>query len=626
MISGRRDAARVAFDESLALYGSIDDRTGTTKVREALSFVAYRDRDFATALSLELENLRVFRQLGQSYRVADALNLLALFQVAVGDFVTARAELAEAAQTFMAVSALPNVVNSLLVAAYAALNEGDARRAAVVTGAVEVLQESIEKSANALSVLGIEDPAVGARAALGDEAYEAEVAAGRALGSRCRDAAGLRFGTAITVSGVTDVLRLPTYRRFLAGAICSGVGVWIFQTALYWAALQAGSTETVGILVALLSIPSLVLTIPAGYLTDRVGPFWLLFIGQAAPTVACIVGVAFVGPAGTIAFEPVAVVTVVVGIAYALWNVPALVYVTRVVEPRLMGSAIGLMVLQYAIGRIVGGALGGVLVDAGGSGLAFGVSAGIFGIGCLVVLTLPRVKALEVRSGSTLQGMVEAVRWLRYAPATLALVLLGAVSSLLSYAYIPLLGAVSRDVIGAGPAGLGTLTSTSGIGMVISALTVNTLGVRLRRGRGVVVMMLLGALGMAVLGYSRVLLLSVVIVAFVAFMGSSRSSLAQFLMQSISPPRMRGRIASLADFIAQLMSITGSLAVGVLAATWGASAVLLGCAIGVATIVGLIVLVWPRILALDVDGEAHPVIGGRPYVEGRGSAPLPESP
>jgi MFS family permease len=427
------------------------------------------------------------------------------------------------------------------------------------------------------------------------------------------------------VSGVTDVLRLGTYRRFLAGAICSGVGVWIFQTALYWAALQAGSTETVGILVALLSIPSLVLTLPAGFLTDRVGPFWLLFTGQAAPTVACLVGVALVGPGGTIAFEPVAVVTVVVGIAYALWSVPALVYVTRVVEPRLMGSAIGLMVLQYAIGRIVGGALGGALVTAGGAGLAFGVSAAIFGIGCIVVLSLPRVKPLESRTGSTLNGMVEAIRWLRWAPATLALVVVGAVSSLVGYAYIPLLGAISRDVIGAGPAGLGTLTSTSGIGMVISALTVNTLGVRLRRGRGVVVTMLLGAVAMAALGYSRVLALSVVLVASVAFLGSTRSSLAQFLMQSISPPRMRGRIASLADFMAQIMSIVGSLAVGVLAATWGATAVLLGCAIVVATIVSLVLLAWPRILDLDVDREAHAMIGGRPYVEGRGRASLPEA-
>src|SRR4051794_4509762 len=180
------------------------------------------------------------------------------------------------------------------------------------------------------------------------------------------------------VSGVGDVLRLGTYQRFLAAAVCSGVGVWIFQTALYWAALQSGSTGTVGILVAVISLPSLLLTIPAGYLTDRAGPFWLLLIGQVAPAIICTLGIALVSSNGSIALEPAALVTFIVGSAYALWNVPALIYVTRIVPPRLMGSAISLMVLQYAAGRIIGGLLGGILVGVGGAGLAFGVSAVVF--------------------------------------------------------------------------------------------------------------------------------------------------------------------------------------------------------------------------------------------------------
>ena len=158
------------------------------------------------------------------------------------------------------------------------------------------------------------------------------------------------------MNAVAEVLRLGIYRRFLAAAICTGVGVWIFQTAIYWAGLQSGSTATVGILVAVLSLPSLLLTIPAGVLTDRAGPFWLLFVGQVAPAVACIAGIALVGPDGGIALEPAILVTFVVGAAYALWSVPALVYVTRSVPPELLGPAISLMVLQFATGRIVASA------------------------------------------------------------------------------------------------------------------------------------------------------------------------------------------------------------------------------------------------------------------------------
>src|SRR5262249_21699309 len=152
----------------------------------------------------------------------------------------------------------------------------------------------------------------------------------------------------------------------------------IFQTAIYWAALQSGNTGDVGILVAVLSVPSLVLTIPAGLLTDRLGPFWLLFIGSIAPALACAGGIALVGPTGSIELGPASLVTLIVGAAYALWNVPALVYVTRIVPSHLLGTGISLMVVQYATGRIIGGALGGALVTAGGAGLAFGICAAIF--------------------------------------------------------------------------------------------------------------------------------------------------------------------------------------------------------------------------------------------------------
>ena len=427
------------------------------------------------------------------------------------------------------------------------------------------------------------------------------------------------------MSSVAEVMRLGTYRRFLAAAICSGVAVWIFQTAIYWAALQSGDTGTVGILVAAISLPTLLLTLPAGYLTDRAGPFWLLFIGQAAPFLACAGGLALVAADGSVALEPAVVVTTVVGIAYALWSVPALVYVTRIAPSGLMGAAISLMVLQYATGRIVGGALGGALVEAGGAGLAFAVSAGMFALGVLVVLSLPRIGGLDMRTGSTLRGMLEAVSWLRRAPATLALVVLGALASLLTYAYIPLLGALSRDVIGAGAAGLGILTATSGVGMVASALTAHTVGNSLRRGRGVIATMILGAIAMAALGVSTVLIVSVALIVVVTYLGSTRSSMASYLMQSLTPPRLRGRVASLADFIAQIMSIGGSLAVGALAISLGPTTVLLWA--GAATIVGVLVvtLIAPRLLSLDVDREAHPVIGDRPYAEGTAVHPVAET-
>ena len=287
------------------------------------------------------------------------------------------------------------------------------------------------------------------------------------------------------MSGVVDVLRLGTYQRFLAGAVCSGVGVWIFQTALYWAALQSGTTGSVGILVAVISLPSLLLTIPAGFLTDRAGPFWLLLIGQVAPALMCVGGIAFVAADGHDRAGARGPRDVRGRLRLCALERPR----ARLRDPHCAVAPDGQRdqpdgaAVRHRPDRR--GRARGLPRRGRWRGLALAVSAAVFGLGALTVLTLPRIEGLETRSGSSVRGMLEAVRWLRHAPATLVLVVLSATASLLAYAYIPLLGALSRDVIGAGSAGLGTLTSTSGIGMVASALTANSLGARLRRGRSV---------------------------------------------------------------------------------------------------------------------------------------------
>ena len=181
MIRAQREAASATFEESLALFQSVNDRTGTTKVREAMSFLAYMNHDYHAALALESENLVAYREIGESFRVADALTLLALFQTYVGQYDAARAGLAESVVTFKAAGSIPNIVNALLVAAFGSRLEGDFRRAARLTGTVHRLQELMERLASALSVLGIEDPGIAAREALGDDAYEREVAMGRAM-------------------------------------------------------------------------------------------------------------------------------------------------------------------------------------------------------------------------------------------------------------------------------------------------------------------------------------------------------------------------------------------------------------------------------------------------------------
>jgi predicted ATPase/class 3 adenylate cyclase len=191
MIMKRLEAARPLYEESLAIYGRIGDPTGLTKLREAMAFFLYLQQEYEPALALEEENLRTFRQLGEPFRIGNALTLTGLFRVYANQFDAARTALTEAMAIWRGAGDMPSIVNTLLVGAFALMAEGRAERAAEVSGAIAMLREPLGELATALDILNIEDPALAARRLLGDEAFDAAMQRGRALGLDAAVAAAL---------------------------------------------------------------------------------------------------------------------------------------------------------------------------------------------------------------------------------------------------------------------------------------------------------------------------------------------------------------------------------------------------------------------------------------------------
>jgi hypothetical protein len=65
-------------------------------------------------------------------------------------------------------------------------------------------------------------------------------------------------------------LAAPTYRRFIAAAFVGNVGLWMQATAQGWLVLElTGSPAMLGLVGALATLPTLLLSLPAGVLADR---------------------------------------------------------------------------------------------------------------------------------------------------------------------------------------------------------------------------------------------------------------------------------------------------------------------------------------------------------------------
>ncbi|MBM4408299.1 MAG: MFS transporter [Chloroflexi bacterium] len=406
--------------------------------------------------------------------------------------------------------------------------------------------------------------------------------------------------------GSYAVLRLPLYRRFLAAAISYSVGMWTFQTVLVWVVLeQTGSAGAVSLLLICLTVSWLLISLPAGILADRYDLRRLMLIGQGVAACA-MAGAAIATLAGVMSLGVAMVALFVLGIFDGLSGVPAMVFVGRLVEPRLMAGAIGLSSLQYGFGRILGGLMTGLLVSLIGAGPTIALAAALLGVSALIVFTLPSLRRAETSPGRARLGdLTAAVRWVGASRPSIAIMVLGLCAAVFIYSYFTMLPILAQDILGAGSAGLGFLTSAGGVGILVGSLVTDVVGRRIGRGRAVVVTLLLAALAYAALGVSTVLPLSLVLTGAMTIGVGIYRVTSQLLLQHLAPARMRGRVLAVFELSFWGTYPLGTLAAGRLADRFGGPAVIVSFALLTVLASGVVLIFARSLVRLDVDRDGQ---------------------
>jgi MFS family permease len=78
-------------------------------------------------------------------------------------------------------------------------------------------------------------------------------------------------------------LAVPNYRRYFAGQSISMIGTWMQMTAQAWLVLSLTHSSTaLGAIIALQTLPVLLLAPYGGVIADRVDKRWLMIALQSA--------------------------------------------------------------------------------------------------------------------------------------------------------------------------------------------------------------------------------------------------------------------------------------------------------------------------------------------------------
>ncbi|MFN8986057.1 MAG: MFS transporter [Burkholderiales bacterium] len=267
-------------------------------------------------------------------------------------------------------------------------------------------------------------------------------------------------------------LRSSNFRRYYFGQTISQLGSWMQSVAIMWLAYRlTNSTTATGTIGFLALIPFLFVTPIAGALSDRVSRRKLLMVVQTifffhAATLAVMTytGHMTVNILGMFAF--------IGGTLSALEVTTRHSFFVQLVEDRTdLPNAIALNSANINATRLIGPAVGGLLIAAVGEAACFGINAVSY---LAVVYQLSRIKpnaSGRISTGQSLaRDLIEGWRIALTSPIILPLVLIVGLVSFAINPYSILMPAIAVETFGKGAELHGIFVSAVGIGALTGAI------------------------------------------------------------------------------------------------------------------------------------------------------------
>jgi DHA3 family tetracycline resistance protein-like MFS transporter len=175
------------------------------------------------------------------------------------------------------------------------------------------------------------------------------------------------------------------------GQTLSRIGDFLYEVALAWWVLEkTGSAEAMAAVLIVAFLPMLAFMLLGGVLVDRLPRAPVMLISDVARGIV-VLGVTIFSFAGTLEIWHVYVAAFVFGLADAFFQPAFAAFVPDIVPENELPAANSVNSLGIQAGRIAGPALGGMIVAAGGTSVAFAVNTATFLISAAFLLPLLRV-------------------------------------------------------------------------------------------------------------------------------------------------------------------------------------------------------------------------------------------
>ena len=391
------------------------------------------------------------------------------------------------------------------------------------------------------------------------------------------------------------------FRLFFWGQLISVIGIWMQSTAQQWLVYRiTGSQTSLGMVTFVSFLPVLLLSLYMGVIVDRYPVDKLILVTQSYFMIGALI-LAVLTWLDLVQYWHILVLSFLLGIGNALDMPARQAFVVQLVDDDKndLLNAIGLNSTLFNIARIIGPALGGIIVAALGEAPAFAVN-GVSYLAVILALLLMRIPIYQKTSDAKpFKQLMSSFQYIFQEKNILSLVLLVAAFSMMGFGSLTLIPVFAKDVLKIGVDGFGQLLSWQGIGALAGGVLLIFFGDSFHKGRVLLVSRLLMGPGILGLALSRIPWISMLMMAVLGYSFLIQLVITNTLIQTIVPDELRGRVISTYTWALGGFYPLGSLLMGALGDQIGAPTTGLISGVGCCLIIALNLFLYPAIHKLN---------------------------
>lgn len=342
-------------------------------------------------------------------------------------------------------------------------------------------------------------------------------------------------------------MKSRNYRLYITGMLFSTIGTWIQVVAMGWLVYRL--TEDVfllGLVTVAGQAPSVLVAPFAGVYSDRMNRRKVIMVTQIFMMIFALALAALV-ITETIEIWHLLVLAALNGIASSVDTPFRHTFVREMVDdPSHIQNAVALNSTLFNAARVVGPAIGGVLIALVGEGWCFGIN-GISFMAVVISLLMMRIhfEKKEAAQKSVIEDLVEGFRYAFKAIPIRYMLLLVISTGLFCLPFQTFLPVYAKDLFNGGSELYGLMVGTYGVGALGGAIylasrkTVKTLP------RVIFLAALIYSVCLMIFSMSNILVLSLVVLFVGGFGMITQYTSVNTMIQTVADPDKVGRVISL---------------------------------------------------------------------------------